>query len=459
MIDSVAEYLLLDAGLLSLYGNRTGEKSKRIFRFSQDILTYLHTHASSASFIWVGMEEYCSPNSLIHGPIITMDSIAHRVNQHLKENEPDLTILDMQKLIAEVGLSQAYCFKNNYRWSAPYSEQLLERLAKEIVKQYHIIQGLTPKCLVLDADNVLWGGILSEDGADKIQLGGGIGRFYQDFQRFLLYLYQHGVLLVVCSKNDEEDVFNVFYNHSGMILKEMHIACFQVNWENKADNIRLIAETLGIGLNSLVFVDDTPFEVESIKQLLPEVTSILFEKENIIEKLSCFHLPMQIDSDEIEKRQKTYRTNGLRKKLERETSSFNEYLSSLQMEVDIHPIQSMEYMRVADLSQRANRCTNGIRFSQAHLRSEIDHGLVIYVVYLKDKFSDLGLVGAIGCRQDTLEFFCLSCRALGRGLEDKILDFVQKNHSIRWYYQKDTSKNQSLLALLSKTFGEGKVDI
>ena len=146
----------------------------------------------------------------------------------------------------------------------------MEAAVKEIQKQYFIEQGITKKCLVLDCDNVLWGGILSEDGIENIKLGGsGFGRTYQDFQRFVLSLYYHGVILAVCSKNDLPDVMNMFHEHSEMILKEEHIACFQVNWENKPDNIRRIAETLNIGLDSMVFLDDSPVEIEAVKSILP----------------------------------------------------------------------------------------------------------------------------------------------------------------------------------------------
>ena len=122
---------------------------------------------------------------------------------------------------------------------------------------------------------MLWGGILSEDRIENIKLGGnGWGRIYQDFQRFVLSLYYHGVILAICSKNDLPDVLRMFHEHSEMIMREEYIACFQVNWEDKPSNIQKIAEKLNIGLDSMVFVDDSPVEIEAVKAILPKVTTI-----------------------------------------------------------------------------------------------------------------------------------------------------------------------------------------
>ena len=146
------------------------------------------------------------------------------------------------------------------------------------------------------------GGILSEDGIEGIKLGkSGLGRPYYDFQNFVLKLYQHGVILAVCSKNDEEDVLRVFREHSEIPLKEKHISCFMVNWENKPSNIERIAEYLNIGLDSIVFVDDSSIEIESVKSLLPEVTAIQFDKYMDYEPFSCFNLRSDYDIEEVEK--------------------------------------------------------------------------------------------------------------------------------------------------------------
>lgn len=162
------------------------------------------------------------------------------VNLKLMDTLGDQVLfIDLKHLIAEVGIANAYSPKGKYRWNTPYSQTLVEAAVKEIHKQYLVDKGITKKCLILDCDNVLWGGILSEDGIENLKLSGsGFGRFYQDFQRFVLSLYYHGVILAVCSKNDLSDVVTMFREHSEMFLKEEYIACFQVNWEDKPSNSR-----------------------------------------------------------------------------------------------------------------------------------------------------------------------------------------------------------------------------
>lgn len=226
--------------------------------------------------------------------------------------------IDFKWLIANVGIDKAYDIKSKYRWNSPYSKELVSVIANEIYKQYLIITGNTKKCLVLDCDNVLWGGVLSEDGIAGIRIReSGLGRTFQDFQRYLLDLYYHGVILAVSSKNDSVDVLCVFREHTGMILKEEHIACFRCNWDNKPDNIRAISEILNIGIDSIVFVDDSTYEIESVKALLPKVTTGLYNRDTIYDELSCFNLKRDVDPQVVRERTNTYKTNTWRSELHR----------------------------------------------------------------------------------------------------------------------------------------------
>ena len=225
------------------------------------------TSISHVKILWFLFEDYAIPLSAAVGHVY--HDFADKLNLTLRDTLGDqLLFIDLKHLIAEVGISNAYDSKSKYRWNAPYSKILIEAAVKEIHKQYLIEKGITKKCLVLDCDNVLWGGILSEDGIENLKLcNSGVGRVYQDFQRFVLSLYYHGVILAVCSKNDLTDVLRIFREHSEMILKEKHIACFQANWEDKPSNIQKIAEKLNIGLDSMVFVDDSPVEIGAVKAM------------------------------------------------------------------------------------------------------------------------------------------------------------------------------------------------
>lgn len=204
--------------------------------------------------VWFLFEDYYTQFNHVVGMIMSFNNIVDEINNRLFHLFSDITFISTKRLIAEMGIINAYDNKNKYRWNTVYSKPLIKLAISEIYKQYLIKKGITKKCLILDCDNVLWGGIISEDGIENLRLSSsGLGKVYQDFQRFLLSLYYHGVILAVCSKNDLVDVLKMFREHSEMILKEEHIACFQVNWEDKPGNIKKISKILNIGLDSMVF--------------------------------------------------------------------------------------------------------------------------------------------------------------------------------------------------------------
>lgn len=270
------------------------------------------TSISLAKILWFSFEEYAVPVSAAVGH--TYHVFIDKMNLGLRDIlVDDVTFIDLRHLIAEIGISNAYDLKGKYRWNAPYSKMLIEVAVDEIYKQYLIEQGITKKCLVLDCDNVLWGGVLSEDGIENLKLSGsGLGRVYQDFQRFVLSLYYRGIIIAICSKNDLSDVLTMFRGHSEMVLKEEHISSFQVNWKDKPSNIKRISEKLNIGLDSIVFVDDSPAEIEAVKVVLSEVTTILFKRDVEYEQFSCFSLKNNVSIADAEGRNETYRTNRFR---------------------------------------------------------------------------------------------------------------------------------------------------
>ena len=271
---------------------------------------------SNAKIIWFGLEDYYLNHEIVCGTAPVLNGLVDKINQAMSDVLliEDIYI-DLKRLVAEVGIFESYSIKGKYRWSSPYSKEFMARMADAVYKQYLIHTGKTKKCVVLDCDNVLWGGILSEVGIEKIHIGSsGLGREYQDFQRFLLNLYYHGVILTVCSKNDEDDVLRVFREHSGMLLREEHIACFKVNWNDKPTNIKAIADELNIGTDSMVFVDDSIFEIEAVKSVLSEVTTIRYDRESMYNEFSCFNLKSEVNLLDVEKRNETYRTNHRREK-------------------------------------------------------------------------------------------------------------------------------------------------
>lgn len=415
----------------------------------------LHTDISSllsVRILWFSFEDYYLPLTYITGYTYVGNELIDRINTRIYDALRDkVSFIDLKRLIAEVGIDNTYDPKGKYRWYAPYSKALIEAAVKEIYKQYLIGKGITKKCLVLDCDNVLWGGILSEDGIENIKLGGsGFGHAYQDFQRFVLSLYFHGVILAVCSKNDLSDVMTMFHDHNEMILKEEHIACFKVNWKNKPDNIKQISEILNIGLDSMVFVDDTPAEIEAVKTILPEVTTVLYERDTVCEQLSCFNLKSDVNKIDIKKRNETYRTNQSREALKSQYHSYSDYINALEMKIDIHEATPIEFSRISELTQRANKCTNGKRYTVAEIKERVNtDNVTLYSIAVSDRFSDLGLVGAFEVEGDIITLLCLSCRALGRNLEKKMLEFLMITHCINKINYFSTGKNNNFMSLFA----------
>lgn len=408
---------------------------------------------STTRILWFTFEDYYMHTSVLTGHRYA--TLIDKVNIKLAEYLYDRAkFVDSKRLIAEVGIANAYDSKSKYRWSAPYSKSLIESAVKEIHKQYLVEKGISKKCLILDCDNVLWGGILSEDGIENITLSSsGFGRVYQDFQRFVLSLYYHGIILAVCSKNDLPDVLRMFNEHSEMILREEHIACFQVNWEDKPSNIQKIAEKLNIGLDSMVFVDDSPVEIEAVKTILPEVTTILFKRDMDYEQFACFNLKSNISIANIDKRNETYRTNGFREELKAKYTDYADYIAALEIKIDIHEAVPIEFSRISELTQRTNKCTNGRRYTVTEIKERITSATVkLYSVSVSDRFSDLGLVGVIEVESDNLTLFSLSCRALGREVEEKMIKSISDKYPIKKIEFKSTGKNEELKTLFEKAF-------
>ncbi|MBQ9121528.1 MAG: HAD-IIIC family phosphatase [Clostridia bacterium] len=393
------------------------DKSKLLYEFLKQ--------TTPAPILWLGAEDLCYyAYTYTVGNRSLTDGVADSINAYLSRMlVAEDVYIDWPRMIAGLGTAHAFDLRGKHRWNAPYSRALLAELSAEVVKQYQIAHSLTKKCLVLDCDNVLWDGVLTEDGVENIR----ITPAHRDLQRYVLSLYHRGVILAVCSKNDREDVLFAFRQRSDMLLREEHIACFSVSWEDKPSGIRAIAELLNIGLDSIVFLDDSSFEVEAVRAVLPEVTAIRYERETVYEAFSCFCLPLTTDAERIKHRTETYQTNGVRATLRAESTSYEAYLAALAMRVEIRAATPVELSRLSELSRRTNKCTNGRRYTAEQLKAKCANGYCLYTVTLSDRFSDLGIVGVIGVEGSKLDLFALSCRALGRGLEMQMLTFACAN--------------------------------
>lgn len=286
------------------------------------------------------------------------------------------------------------------------------------------------KCLVLDLDNTLWGGILGEDGVTGIQLGEDYpGLAYSVWQRALLQLERRGVILAVCSKNNEADVIEAWQQNPNMVLKREHFSAMRINWQDKVTNLRELATELNIGLDSMVFVDDNPTERELVRQLLPEVSvpdfpSKPYQLMPFFKQLVEDYFRIYAVTNEDLAKTEQYRANALRKAEEAHFPDMESYLYSLDMELDVIPADEHNLPRIAQMTQKTNQFNlTTRRYAEADVQQRLDNGWRIFCLAVRDRFGDSGITAAIFLEPvDDLtvnvDSLLLSCRILGKGIEE-----------------------------------------
>ena len=292
------------------------------------------------------------------------------------------------------------------------------------------------KCLVLDLDNTLWGGVLGEDGIDGIRLGGDYpGKAYTYWQQALLQLAGSGVILAVCSKNNESDVQEAWDKNPHMVLKREHFSALRINWQDKATNLRELARELNIGLDSMVFVDDNPTERELVKQMLPEVTVPDFPEKPY--QLMTFY-KMLVDNyfriykvtEEDRHKTEQYRANAMRQAEQARFTDMESYLYSLDLQLDIIPADEHNLPRIAQMTQKTNQFNlTTRRYTEADVQQYLDQGWRIYCMSVRDRFGDNGITGTIFLKpmdddRLSIDTLLLSCRILGKGIEEAFVKTV-----------------------------------
>ncbi len=369
-------------------------------------------------------------------------------------------LVDLNLIVARLGARQYYDQRYWHIGRAPYTREALREIASEDYKFMRPSFGKNKKCLVLDCDNTLWGGIVGEDGLAGIKLGRTYpGSAFYEFQQEILNLHQRGVIIALCSKNNEADVWEVFRNHPDMLLKEEHIAAAQINWQDKIVNLRQLAFDLNIGLDSMVYIDDSEFEAGLVRRELPEIAVMHLPKDRSVEYArmlaSCGYFDTLTISAEDRKRGNMYRAEAGRKRLRAEATDLESYYASLEMAVEIHLADDFTVPRVAQLTQKTNQFNlTTRRYAEAEIHGLRDDAAAD-VLYLKlsDRYGDSGIVGACVLKyekgQAVFDLFLLSCRVLGRGVEDVFLAQALKLARLRncrlaigEYYP--TSKNEQV---------------
>lgn len=346
----------------------------------------------------------------------------------LAQDNRNIKVIDFSEFVFRYKKSELIDWKYYFTSQLAFSAKVATDFKRWFEKKENQIALKRKKCIVLDLDNTLWGGVLGEDGIEGIKIGGDYpGKAFLYFQKALVELSKSGVILAVCSKNNEADVKECWAKNPFNIINERYISSYRINWNNKADNIREIAAELNIGLDSFVFVDDNPAERELVKQTLPMIEVPEFPEQP-------YNLPLFVDeliekyfkvytlTEEDKKKTEEYRANAERSKEQAKFTDMDSFIRSLEIKLTIQAANKMNISRIAQMTQKTNQFNlTTRRYTESDLNTLLAHDAKIWCLSVSDKFGDSGITGAIIIKNNEIDEFLLSCRILGKGIEKEFI--------------------------------------
>jgi len=349
----------------------------------------------------------------------------------------DVFPVDLLSVQIQLGRDKYYHAALYYNAKMPVAMPALPYVGKAVTDVLLALSGNIKKCVVMDLDNTIWGGVVGDDGINHIEIGElGKGQVFTNLQRWLKQLKEYGIILAVCSKNDEATAKEPFEKSGDMVLRLDDISVFVANWDDKATNIKLIQETLNIGMNSIVFLDDNPFERNLVRELLPEVEvpELPEDPAHYLEFLQCCnYFESASYTGPGSDRTKLYKAEYQRKKAENEYESIDAYLEGLEMIGTANTFEPAQYSRIAQLSQRSNQFNlRTVRYTEEDIRRIAGDEKYLTIYYtLKDKFGEHGLVSVVILEkqsEDTvfIDTWLMSCRVLKRGMEEFVMNKVMQ---------------------------------
>jgi FkbH-like protein len=363
-----------------------------------------------------------------------------RINAELarryRENS-QVFVFDYESFCSKWGKVNTFDYKMYYLADIKLQLEYLPALCDEYLRYIKALLALNRKCIVLDLDNTLWGGVVGEDGISGIRLGNTPeGRPFLEFQKYILSLFNRGIILAINSKNNPDDALEVLRNHPEMVLREKHFASIQINWNDKISNMKAIAKEINIGLDSLVFFDDDKLNREMVRSALPEVhvvdlpddPSLYLSTIMALDDFDSFIL-----SDEDRQKGQMYADQRKRQELATGTKDITEYLAALEMVVTIEHANPFTIPRISQLTQKTNQFNMTTRrYTEEEIKSIAeDKNCLVFSVKVTDKFGDNGITGVAIVRKQkgswSIETFLLSCRVIGRGVEDVMLAYIVEN--------------------------------
>ena len=466
-----AVFVLLDGS--QLFGDLFPTEWNRAKKTLDDALSVILDFAASHKEIPLFVSSLDLPKKKILPYLSTR--IEHKAMPYWLEalETNNIPIIDTAELATNIGRDKFYSPRMWYMGSIPYSMAGERAIAEEISNAFNALKGRRAKCIVLDLDNTLWGGVIGEDGVGGIELSTSKeGARFRDFQKRLKELKEEGVILAVVSKNNTEDALDGINNHPDMVLRENDFVAIKANWEPKPVNIEVLSKELNLGLDSFVFIDDNPVEREAVKIALPPVIVPEFPKDTAaLEKFAIEigrkYFPTLKLTTEDAKKTEQYQMEHQRSELKKSALSLEEYLKSLEMKLTIREIEENDIPRAAQLTQKTNQFNlTTKRFTTAEMEQVFaDDSYIRLYGRLADKFGDNGIVSVVigKVNGDTLDIdlWLMSCRVLKRDMEYAMLDNLcdrakQRGlKTVKGYYY-PTAKNKMVKELYGD-FGFTKV--
>ena len=373
------------------------------------------------------------------GDSMAVDEAVSQFNsdvRQLSNTHKNLHLIDFSEFTEHYPADQLV----NWKFYLISQTQLSTKLAKDFLEWFSNVERelelKRKKCLVLDLDNTLWGGILGEDGIEGVKIGGDYpGKAFFYWQQGLLELSKTGVILTICSKNNEQDVEELWKRNPFMILRKEHFSAWRINWNDKATNIQELAKELNIGLDSMVFLDDNPAERMLVRQSLPMVTvpefpSKPYELMPFFKQLVTTYFRVYSITDEDRQKTAQYKANAQRASARSQFVDMEAYLRSLDMVIAVITADEFNISRIAQMTQKTNQFNlTTHRYTESEVNQLLADGWRIYCINVSDRFGDNGITGAIFLKpiadnQVEIETLLLSCRILGKGIEQAFLYYL-----------------------------------
>ena len=423
---------------LNPYSVSVEERKQRVQDKSDEIINLVQTFGSKSKSKLI-LSNFNIPS---YSPIginetreeYGLHDMIRSLNQNIKIGlrlEPEIYIHDLNSFVTKFGENNVFDYKQYFYGDVRISLDYLPYLAEELMGYVKAVLGLNKKCIVLDLDNTLWGGIVGEDGFEGIKLGDDpIGRAYVELQHNLLALNQRGIILAINSNNNFDDAIQIIKEHPNMILKEDNFVCVRINWNDKVVNMKEISDELNIGLDSMVFFDDDPVNIEYVKSNLPDIQTVQVSdpsnSSKILKSMNDFQVLKITDEDST--RNKMYLEQRKRTELKTQVGNLQDFLKQLNISVKIKNADKYTIPRISQLTLKTNQFNlTTRRYQEEDIRKfSQDKYKIVECAQIQDKFGDNGITCVYIINKDnkqqwTIDTFLLSCRVIGRGVEDGIL--------------------------------------